>query len=114
MPIHENLELSTMQFQITPKGALVCADCSYCGTTQYAHEWASWDFNESRDALQAGTYRCTDCGRNTDANRYYEATSKRYAARLSMPGFLDCTDWEYGTNARELRRRIRNMYGDAS
>jgi hypothetical protein len=101
-----------MQYQITPKGTLVSADCARCGATHYAHEWASWDFNEARDALQAGTYRCTDCGCPTDPDTYYEAPRKHYAARLSMPGYLDCTDWSYGTNARELRKHIRDMYGE--
>lgn len=30
-----------------------------------------------------------------------------YLARLSAPGYLDCTDWEYGTNKRELVRRVK-------
>ena len=30
-----------------------------------------------------------------------------YIARLSAPGYLDCTDWEYGTNKRELVRRVK-------
>lgn len=32
------------------------------------------------------------------------------AARYSMPGCLDCTDWTYGANLRTLRREVRNTY----
>lgn len=35
------------------------------------------------------------------------ALESGYLARLSAPGYLDCTDWEYGTNKRELVRRIK-------
>ena len=33
--------------------------------------------------------------------------TRGYLARLSAPGYLDCTDWEYGTDKRELTRRVK-------
>jgi hypothetical protein len=35
-----------------------------------------------------------------------------YLARMSAPGYMDCTDWIFGTNKRELMRELREMYGD--
>lgn len=47
--------MSFMKLHITARGALYSADCSKCGTTNYTHEWADYDHNEWRYAMQAGT-----------------------------------------------------------
>ncbi|MBF6571693.1 MAG: hypothetical protein IVW54_22870 [Candidatus Binataceae bacterium] len=35
-----------------------------------------------------------------------------YFGRYSAPGYLDCTDWNFSRNARELTRELRDMYGE--
>lgn len=101
-----------MEFQITRKGHLYSCDCGKCGRTLYAHEWASWDPNEERDAMQAGTLRCTECTGQADSSTFIDLGAGWYAARYSMPGYLDCTDWSFGKNKRTLAREVREMYGE--
>ncbi len=100
-----------MQMQITQKGALYSCECGKCGATLYTHEWADWEFNERRDAMENGTLRCNYCTGAADANTFSQMPGKWYAARYSMPGYLDCTDWSYGKNLAALRRDLRAMYG---
>lgn len=105
--------MAFMKLQVTQKGALYSADCNYCGATLYVHEWATWDNNEGRDALQAGTLRCDQCAHGTaDPETFLDHGRKHYAARYSAPGYLDCTDWHYGTNRRALIREVRDLYGE--
>jgi hypothetical protein len=78
----------------------------------YAHEWASGDFNEERDAMEAGTLRCVECSGTADPETFGKAARPHYAARYSADGYLDCTEWRYGTNLRALVREVRDMYGD--
>lgn len=101
-----------MQAEITQKGALYSCECAKCGATLYSHEWATWDHNETRDAMQAGTYRCDQCsiGR-ADPETFGQVPGAHYAGRLSMPGYLDCTDWTYSRNRRALLRELRDLYG---
>lgn len=103
----------SMELEITLNGALYACDCSKCGATLYTHEWATWDHNETRDAMKAGTLRCDQCCTGVaDPETFRRVPGKHYAARYSMPGYLDCTDWNYGTNKRALIREVRDMYGD--
>jgi rRNA maturation protein Nop10 len=103
----------TMQLQVTQKGALYTAECARCGATLYSHEWATFDHNDRRDAMQDGTLRCDECGNGTaDPETFSAMPGRYYAARYSMPGYLDCTEWSYGTNRRALVRDVRDMYGD--
>ena len=100
----------TMILELTAKGATYTAECERCGTTNYAHEWADWDPNERRDAMQAGTLRCDCCFYTVDPATFAEL-KPHYAARYTMPGHLDCTEWEFGTNRRQLIATLRSMYG---
>ena len=101
-----------MQLQVTPKGALYSCDCDRCGRTIYAHEWASYDPNGERDAMQDGSLACPDCSGRADPETFMDHGRKHYAARYSAPGYMDCTEWEYGTNKRALVREVRSMYGE--
>lgn len=103
--------MSFMQFQLVQKGALYAADCAKCGATMFTHEWVHDDHNERRDAMQAGTCACDYCNGRADPDTFTEQ-GRMYAARYSAPGYLDCTDWNYGANKRELRRELRAIYGD--
>lgn len=99
-----------MKLEVTQKGALYAADCAKCGATMYVHEWASWDNNTDRDALQAGTLACRDCGGRSEPDTFHEC-GQQYAARYSAPGYMDSTDWHFDTNKRRLLRDVREMYG---
>ena len=99
-----------MILELTAKGATYTAECERCGTTNYAHEWADYDPNERRDAMQAGTLPCDECGHFTDPTTF-TACGPHYAGRYTMPGYLDCTEWEFGTNRRQLIATLRSMYG---
>jgi hypothetical protein len=102
-----------MNLYHTPKGALYSADCARCGATIYVHEWATPDNNSDRDALQDGTLACPHCCTGTaDASTFQSHGRRHYAARYSADGYMDCTDWHYGTNLRELLREVRDLYGD--
>lgn len=101
-----------MQPYLYQKGRLYCADCSKCGQTHYIHEWITDAFNDDRDAMQSGDARCPECGGLIDADTFMDC-GRQYAARYSAPGYMDCTDWHYGKNKRELMRELRDMYGDS-
>ncbi len=98
-----------MQLQLTPKGAFYACECSKCGATLFTHEWAHGDYNERRDAMKSGTLRCDNCSGHANAETF-QKLSNTYAGRYSAPGYLDCTDWEYGTNKSRLERYLRRLY----
>ncbi len=100
-----------MEIETTPKGALYYADCKKCGATLYSHEYAHWDHCERRDAMEKGTLRCDHCGiGRADPNTFTQAQRRQYAGRYSASGYLDCTDWEFHSNYRELIRTLRDLY----
>jgi hypothetical protein len=102
-----------MEFQITQKGALYSAECDRCGATIYVHEWATWNNNDDRDALQAGTHQCPECAvGKANPETFSQHKGLYYAARYSAPGYLDCTEWTYGRQKRALVREVRDMYGE--
>lgn len=105
--------MSFMELYVYPKGALYFADCARCGATIYTHEWTAPDFNAERDAMQAGTLSCPHCGiGRADPATFGKAKRPHYAARYSADGYMDCTDWNFGSNRRELVRETRAMYGE--
>ena len=117
--------MAHFELQTTRKGALYSCECAKCGATMYSHEWAHDDHNERRDAMQTGTLRCDDCGvGRADPETFAQCKPggyniggdlrKFYACRYSAPGYLDCTDWSFGTNRRDLEKDVRQMYGSDS
>lgn len=104
--------MAFMELDIEPKGATYVADCDKCGTTIYTHEWAYMDHNERRDAMERGTCSCDHCHGHADPATFRKLSRPHYAGRYSAPGYLDCTDWHYGTNKRELERELRVYYSD--
>jgi hypothetical protein len=104
--------MSFMKLETTNKGALYACDCAKCGVTLYAHEWADWDHNERRDAMQDGTLRCDQCSTGRADPETFRDCGRQYACRYSAPGYMDRTDWSYGRNYRALEREVRDMYGD--
>jgi len=104
--------MAFMEFQMTQKGHLYCADCDKCGMTLHSHEWAHMDNNSRRDWMQDGTLSCDDCSGKADPETFHDLGEGWYAARYSAPGYMDCTDWSYGKNKHRLEREVRDMYGD--
>lgn len=99
---------SFMELFITRKGRLASCDCEKCGQTHYWHEWAS---DGQADDLKKS--RCSECGGKMDAETFWESPSRNYyAGCYSAPGYLDCTDWIYGKNKRNLICELKDMYGD--
>lgn len=103
--------MAFMELEITAKGATYSADCAKCGATMLTHEWVNDDHNERRDAMEAGTLRCDQCGGNANADSFH-AHGREYAGRYSAPGYMDCTDWSFDRNKRRLERKLRSMYGE--
>ena len=103
--------MAFMTLHLVSKGALYSADCAKCGASNFTHEWAHDDHNERRDAMQDGTLQCDHCHGTVDKETFH-GCGRQYAARYSAAGYLDCTDWHYGKNKRELVREVRDMYGD--
>lgn len=99
-----------MQMQIYQKGQVYCADCRKCGCTSYIHEWTTDDFNNDRDAMAAGNYRCKECGASNDVDSFTDC-GKQYAGMYSAPGYMDRTSVHYGRNKRTLAKELRDMYG---
>ena len=102
-----------MKPEITQKGALYTCGCERCGVNLFTHEWADFDHNERRDAMEAGTLRCDHCLGRADPQTFWRLADG-HAARLSMPGYLDCTEWIYGGDPAELLDELTEMYGDES
>jgi hypothetical protein len=98
-----------MELELLPKGATYFCDCAKCGTSLWTHEWINEDHNERRDAMAAGTLRCDECTGHADPATFLNG-GKQYAARMSAPGYLDCTDWEFDTNKRRLMSAVRGGF----
>jgi hypothetical protein len=104
--------MAFMELELTDKGATYSCECARCGATLYTHEWAYMDHNERRDAMQAGTLCCDECCVGTADPSTFTKLRAQYAGRYQAPGYLDCTEWSFGTNKRELERELRSMYAD--
>lgn len=100
-----------MEMQIFKKGALYSADCAKCGMTNFTHEWFHDDHNNRRDAMKDGTLQCDECHGHVDADTFMYC-GKQYAGWYSMPGYLDHTDLSFSANLRNLKRELREYYGD--
>lgn len=103
--------MSFMKPEITQKGSLYSCECNKCGATLYTHEWADYDHNERRDAMEDGTLRCDDCSGHADPETFGQMSGSFHAARLSASGFLDCTGWTYGKDKEALLQELEEMYG---
>lgn len=97
-----------MELETTAKGVTYSVECTNCGGTFFTHEWAHSDHNERRMSMHDGSLRCEYCCVGHADPTTFRREKDQYAARLSAPGYLDCTDWEFGTNRRELERQVRN------
>lgn len=92
-----------MELEVTQKGTLASIECSKCGCTQHWHEWC--DEGQAEDLKHA---RCHECGGVMNEETYWESPSRNwYAGRLTEPGYLDCTTWEFDTNRQRLIRELR-------
>lgn len=104
--------MSFMEMQIFKKGALYSCYCAKCGATMYTHEWFHMDFNDMRDAMEAGTLRCDECSIGRADPDTFRKERNSYAGWYSAPGYMDCTLPMFGSNLRTLKRELRDMYGE--
>lgn len=98
--------MSFMEIETIRKGTVYEADCQKCGCTNFWHEWV-----HGGQGSELAEYPCDQCGHKI-GNEPIKHPRKEYACRYSAPGYLDCTDWNYGTNRRILENDTRAMYGD--
>ena len=61
---------------------------------------SAWDAESTSDfnAMRPEAY--------TSSVQSVRVLTTGYLARLSAPGYLDCTDWEYGTDKHRLLRSL--------
>ena len=100
--------MSFMEMFIYDKAPLYCAPCDKCSADIYAHESTGTSLEE----LQLGTAECGQCASGHANPEVISYEGKQYAGRYSASGYTDCTDWYYGANLRELKRELRDAYGD--
>lgn len=100
--------MSFMELFIYDKAPTFTAECERCGATLYAHP----DTGCSEDDLRSGAAQCDQCVSGHADPGTVRYAGKLYAGRYSAPGYMDCTDWSYGKNKRELARELRAMYGE--
>lgn len=99
--------MSFMDIYIYNKAPTYAADCGKCGASIYAHPDTGCTEQELRD----GTAECGQCTGHADPVTV-SYCGKLYAGRYSANGYMDCTDWSYDANLRNLKRELRAMYGD--
>jgi hypothetical protein len=99
-----------MVLEMTRKGAHYTAECNRCSATMHVHEFATWDNNNERDGLEDGSLTCPECMNGKADPETFRQERNCYAARFSAPGFMDCTEWTFGTNKRTLEREVRDLY----
>jgi hypothetical protein len=87
--------------------------------------WAIVDTNEGTEAIpieQLGIVLPADCDNETaeellddylEGSRIFSvATKEGYGARLSAPGYLDCTEWAVFDTQQEATGYLEETYGD--
>lgn len=106
-----------MQKQITEKRAWVQVETSI--GTEFI-DTSTLGMLGLRDS-QTETHKITDKEREegiADLSQYCEGTIKEwktirgYGARLSAPGYLDCTEWTVFDTVKEAEEYLEEMYGD--
>jgi hypothetical protein len=106
--------MAFMEPQITRRIAWVEIDGN-CGTT-----WVPLDDVDAKHLNEDSRDEVSESEREY-FGQYYEGGSKGirsinvingYGARLSAPGYLDCTDWAVFDTAQEARDYLTEMYGD--
>ena len=100
--------MSFMEMYIYDKGPTYTAECDNCGATIWAHP----DTGATRGELQSGAVRCDQCASGHADPETVKFAGTLYAGRYSANGYMDCTDWHYGSNLRELKKELRDLYGE--
>lgn len=84
-----------MQLELTNKCPHIRVYLADGGTCYYPGKWFTVDDIRSIHPTEA-----------------IELTGLGYLARFSAPGYLDATDWCFGTNRRALIADVKQFYGD--
>ena len=100
--------MSFMEMYIYDKAPTYTADCDTCGATIWAHP----DTGVSVAELRSGHAECPQCASGHANPDTVTFAGTLYAGRYSANGYMDCTDWHYGSNLRELKKELRDIYGE--
>lgn len=100
--------MSFMQLFIYDKAPTFIAECEACGATLYAHPDTGLGYAD----LRSGAAQCDQCVSGHADPETVRYAGKLYAGRYSANGYMDCADWYYGSNLRELKKALRDMYGE--
>ena len=99
--------MQTMTLELVRKGLLAHIGCNRCSAEWHWHEWVS---DGTADSLLCST--CPECGSKPDPATFWCSPSRNYyAGRYFMPGYLDCTEWSFGTNKHRLVKVLKDLYG---
>lgn len=96
-----------LKIQVTQKGALYSSECDKCGATIWSHEWATYEHNEFRDAMEQGTAHCPECSGKSNPSTF-SYVGDYYAARYAVSDDIAAA-WFYGKNERALIRSVREF-----
>lgn len=108
--------MSFMQKQITPKQTWIELDGTH-GITALPSDVLSKDELAIAESV-AGDGNADPEDLTTHFGEYYEGTvqsvtvRKGYGARLSAPGYLDCTEWTVFDTAEEAQQYLDETYDD--
>lgn len=74
--------MTKTQYYVTQPGALYSVECDTCGATLYSHEWCNGDHNARRDGMEAGWWRCDECGGRANPETFSQIPGRFYALVL--------------------------------
>lgn len=76
----------------------------------FGHTNAEWTVDQDSEGFDALCALVADYVENT---KIYSIELKRgYGARLSAPGYMDCTHWSVFDTEEEAEEHLAEMYGD--
>lgn len=108
--------MSFMQRQITKKRRWIEIDGT-CGVTAVDLEDLTQDQRKIADSVD-GDDSADSADLQAHFGEYYEGkvqsvtVREGYGARLSAPGYLDCTEWTVFDTVKEAEEHLTDMYGD--
>jgi hypothetical protein len=93
-----------MEQQVTVKSEWVEVEGSVGTTWVYREEWEGpLDNSQDLYITESGVY---------EAGEYTVKTIQGFGARLSAPGYLDCTEWVVFDTESEAEEYLKEQYGD--
>lgn len=75
-------------------------------------KWYQADTREGICSVPCGEFSLEQCADMWDVEIEEIETKKGYGARLSAPGYMDCTEWTVFDTEQEAKDYLEEMYGD--